>query len=134
MLIADLLALPTSLSKAARFNILGGYFYLVSGALLLFWPEAVQTLFRERDFVGDEASLIRVIGMALAVVGWLYLFGSRSGARQVVAASVVDRLSLVPFTLVPLALMGVFPKLLLSVGLIDPALGLVAWMLMRRET
>ena len=61
-----------------------------------------QTIFMDRAFVGDEAALIRVMGMTVAVIGWLYVFGGRSG-RQVVAASVVDRLVLVPAVLVPLA-------------------------------
>jgi hypothetical protein len=40
------------------------------------------------------------MGMTVVVIGWLYLFGGRSGARQIVAASVVDRLVLVPAVLV----------------------------------
>ena len=94
---------------------------------------SVPAGFMERAFVGDEASLIRVIGMALAVIGWFYVFGGRSGARQIVAASVIDRVTLVPLVLLPLAAMGVFPMLFLFFGIADPALGLCAWMLMRKE-
>lgn len=132
MLITDLLASPTLLSKASRYIVLNGYLYLAGGALLLLWPGVVQTVFMERAFVGDEASLIRVIGMALAIIGWFYLFGGRSGARQIVAASVLDRLTLVPLVLLPLALMGVFPKVLLPFGLIDPLLGIGAWVLLAK--
>jgi hypothetical protein len=61
------------------------------------------------------------------VIGWLYLFGGRAGARQIVAASVVDRLVLVPAVLVPLAIAGVFPHLLWTFAILDPALGIGAW-------
>ena len=63
----------------------------------------------DRAFVGDESGLMRAIGMAVVVIGWFYLIGGRSGARQLVAASIFDRLTLVPVVLVPLALAGVFP-------------------------
>ncbi len=70
---------------------------------------------------------------AVAVIGWLYLFGGRSGGRQVVAASVLDRIVLVPVVLVPTALAGVFPHLLTSFAILDPVLGLGAWWLLSRE-
>lgn len=133
MLIADLVAKPAALPGSSRYTVLNSCLYLGAGALLLLWPGAVQTLFQERAFVGDEASLVRALGMALAVIGWFYLFGGRSGARQVVAASVFNRLTLVPLVLLPLALMGVFPKLFLAVGLLDPILGLGAWYLLRQD-
>jgi hypothetical protein len=71
--------------------------------------------------------------MAVAIIGWFYLFGGRSGGRQVVAASVLDRIILVPLVLIPLALAGVFPRLLLTFAVLDPLLGLVAWYLLARE-
>ena len=64
------------------------------------------------DFVGREAALVRILGMTVAIIGWFYLFGGRSGGRQVVAASVLDRIILVPLVLVPIAISGVFPHLL----------------------
>ena len=73
-------------------------------------------------------------GVTLAVIGWLYFFGGRSGARQMVAASVVDRLVLVPAVLVPLAIAGVFPHLLVTFAILDPTLGIGAWLLLRRKT
>jgi hypothetical protein len=51
----------------------------------------------------------------------------------VVAASIVDRLLFVPLVLVPLALSGVFPHLLLSFAILDASLALGAWVLLRRE-
>jgi hypothetical protein len=40
---------------------------------------------------------------------------------------VVDRLVLVPAVLVPLAIAGVFPHLLWTFAILDPALGIGAW-------
>lgn len=128
-----LLATPRSVSAASRYTAINGVIYLAAGALLLAWPGATQALFRDRAFVGDEQGLIRALGMAVAVIGWLYLFGGRSGARQIVAASVIDRLVLVPAVLLPLAAAGVFPHLLLTFAVLDPALALGAWLLFRRH-
>ncbi|MGN6228397.1 MAG: hypothetical protein ACTHNM_13265 [Dyella sp.] len=94
----------------------------------------IQTLLGDAPFQGHEAALVRVLGMALAVIGWLYFFGGRSGGRQVVAASVLDRLILVPLVLVPTALAGVFPHTMLSFAILDPALALGAWWLLARDT
>jgi hypothetical protein len=100
---------------------------------MLAWPGQVQVMFGERPFVGDEAALIRVIGMLLTIVGWFYLFGGRTGGRQFVAATVLDRLILVPLVLVPTALAGVFPTTMLLFVVLDPVLALVTWHLLRRR-
>ena len=113
---------------------MNGFIYLAGGALLIVWPGVTQTLFMERAFIGDEQGLIRVMGLTVVVIGWLYLFGGRSGARQVVAASVVDRLIFVPGVLVPLAIAGVFPHLLLAFAALDVALAIGAWVISGRVT
>lgn len=134
-LIRNLLESPSELRVSSRFTILNGVLYMGAGALLLIWPGAVQALLREREFVGDESALIRAIGMSVIVIGWLYFFGGRSGGRQVVAASVLDRIVLVPLVLLPLAVVyGVFPRLLLSLAILDPVLAVVAWYLLVRES
>lgn len=132
-LIADLTAAPSKLSSSSRFTVLNGYFYLTSGALFIAWPDAVQVLFRDPAFAGSERALVRVLGLTVAVIGWLYLFGGRSGARQVVAATVLDRLILVPLVLVPAVAAGVFPRTLGTFAVLDPVLALVAWRLLARE-
>jgi hypothetical protein len=132
-LFADLKESPPNLSISSKYTALNGIVYLALGALLIIWPGAVQTLLLDRDFVGNEAALIRVVGMAVAVIGWLYFFGGRSGGRQVVAASVLDRIILVPLVLVPIALAGVFPHMLTAFAILDPTLGLIAWWLLSRE-
>jgi hypothetical protein len=130
---SDLLEKPRDLSTASKYSIVNGYIYLALGALFIVWPGAVQTLFMDRDFVGDERSLFRVVGMAVAVIGWLYLFGGRSGGRQLGPASVLDRVILIPLVLGPLVIAGVFPHALGAFLILDPALGIGAWVIHHRK-
>jgi hypothetical protein len=111
---------------------MNGHIYLGLGALFVIWPGAVQTIFRDDDFAAHEEALFRVLGMTVMVIGWLYLFGGRSGGRQTVAASILDRWILVPAVLVPLAIAGVFPHALLAFALLDASLALGAWILRRK--
>jgi hypothetical protein len=74
------------------------------------------------------------MGLTVVVIGWLYLFGGRSGARQFVASTVVDRVLFVPAVLLPLALAGVFPHLMVTFAILDPVLAIGAWVLRSRET
>ena len=130
---SDLLEMPASRTTASKYTAMNGFIYLGLGALFLLWPEAVQTIFRDEPFTGHEGALFRVIGLTVMVIGWLYLFGGRSGSRQVVAASVLDRWILVPLVLVPIAIAGVFPHVLLAFALLDASLALGAWILRRRK-
>ena len=125
--------MPKQLGNASRFTILNGLLYMAAGALLMVWPGAVQTLFFENEFVGNESGLMRVIGMTVAIIGWFYFFGGRTGAKQIVAASVIDRIILVPLVLLPLVWNGVYPHLLLTLAILDPMLGLTAWYLLENE-
>ena len=127
------MAVPDQLTVSSRFTITNGFVYLGAGALLLTWPGAVQTLMFGDEFAGHESALIRVLGMAVAIIGWCYVFGGRTGGRQVVAASVPGRVLLVPAVLVPLPYSGVFPVLLGTFAVLDPILGFVAWYLLARE-
>jgi hypothetical protein len=112
---------------------MNGWIYLGIGAVFVIWPGIVQTIFRDAPFVGNEAALIRVVGMTVMVIGWLYLFGGLSGGRRIVAASILDRVVLVPLVLVPLAISGVFPHTLLAIAVLDPTLGVGAWLLLSRS-
>src|SRR4051794_20068745 len=107
-LVTDLLEKAPNLTIASRYTAMNGVLYLGTGALLITWPGATQTIFRDAAFVGREGALMRVVGLTIVVIGWLYLFGGRSGVRQTVAASVVDRLVFVPAVVLPLAMAGVF--------------------------
>lgn len=132
-LFTDLVEVPPSLSSASRFTVACGFLYLASGSMLLAWPGAVQTLFLDPPVAGRDEALVRLVGMLLAIVGWFYVFGGRTGGRQFVAASVLDRLILVPAVLVPMGLSGVFPHLLFTFAVLDPFLGAVAWYLLARD-
>ena len=122
------------LSTSAKYTALNGIIYLAGGALLILWPGATQTLLMDKAFVGDESGLVRAVGTAVAVIGWLYLNGGLSGARRFVACTVFDRLILVPAVLIPLAVAGVFPHLFLAITLLDLALAIGAWLLVARQT
>lgn len=124
---------PQELRASSKFTMLNGILYMVAGSLFLIWPGALQTVLFETEFVGREQSLIRVMGMTVAIIGWFYFFGGRSGGKQVVAASVLNRTILVPIVLIPLALAGVFPTLMWTFAVLDPVLGLIAWYLLTKE-
>jgi hypothetical protein len=132
-LIKDLLEKPRSLTRASKYTALNGVAYLAVGILLVAWPGATQTLFMDSAFAGHEEALMRVIGLTVAVIGWLYVFGGRSGARQFVAASIIDRLVFVPLVLIPLAIAGVFPHLFVTFAMLDAFLAIGAWALLGRE-
>jgi hypothetical protein len=132
--VTDLLAKPPNVSTASKYTAMNGVLCLATGGLLVARPEVTQAIFMDAPFVGHEGALIRVIGLTLAVIGWLYLFGGRSGARQIVAGSVVDRLVFVPAVLAPVAMGGVFPHLLLTLAILDPLLAIGAWALLGRKT
>lgn len=131
-ILAALKESPAPLSMASRFTWMCGAFYMASGALILCWPACAQVLMRDPDYAGHEARLVRVLGMCVLIIGWLYFFGGRSGGRQVVAATIFDRIVLVPLVLVPVALSGVLPHTLLMFAVVDPALAVIAWLLLSR--
>jgi hypothetical protein len=121
------------MTTASKYTVINGAAYMTVGALLIAWPGVVQTVFRGPPFVGQEAGLMRVIGLTVLVIGWLYVFGGRSGSRQFIVASIIDRLVFVPLVLLPLAFAGVFPHLFFAFAIIDVALAVGAWVLLRRN-
>jgi hypothetical protein len=132
-LIKALLEKPPSLTTASKYTVVNGFIYFAVGFVLIVWPGVTQTLFRDPAFVAHEEGLVRVIGLTVIVIGWLYVFGGRSGARQIIAASVIDRLIFVPAVLIPVAMAGVFPHLLLTFALLDALLAVGAWILFARR-
>ena len=130
--VTELLEKPAALSIGSKYAVINGLIYLALGILFIVWPGVTQTLFRDRAFVGDEQGLIRVIGLTVIVIGWLYVFGGRTGGQQFSAASVIDRLVFVPVVLLPLAIAGVFPHVLVAFTILDMTLGVGAWVLLRR--
>jgi hypothetical protein len=128
-----LLEKPPKLTTASKYTALNGVIYLAVGFLLIVWPGVTQTLFMDPPFAGHEKALMRVIGLTVVVIGWFYVFGGRSGARQIVAASVIDRLLFVPAVLIPVAMAGVFPHLFLTFAVFDVLLAVGAWILFGRR-
>jgi hypothetical protein len=131
--INDLFEKSPNLSTVSKYTTMNGIIYLGAGVALIVWPGVVQTLFMDAAFVGNEAALFRVVGMTASAIGWLYFFGGRSGAREFVAASVIDRLVIVPGVLVPLAISGVFPHVLLAFAALDVSLAIGALVLRARK-
>jgi len=113
---------------------MNGWIYLALGVTLILWPGAVQMLLRERPYVGSEEGLVRALGLAVVVIGWLYRFGGRSGSRQVVAATVIDRWIFVPLVALPLAYAGVFPRLMVAFTILAVSLATGAWIILRART
>ena len=130
---SDLLEKPPNLSAASKYTVMNGVLYMGAGALLVVWPAAVQVLLRDPAFVGHEGALIRAMGLTVVVIGWLYVWGGRSGARQFVVSTVIDRIVFVPAVLLPLALAGVFPHLFVTFTILDVVLAIGALVLRSRE-
>ena len=131
--IRDILEQPAELGLPSKYLLWNGILYLGGGLLLVVWPGAIQTLFADSAFVGHEEGLMRVIGAALVVVGWLCVEGGRSGSRLMVASTVPDRVVFIPLVFVLLALAGVFPHFLIAVAILDLAMGIGAWVLLSRS-
>ena len=132
-LISTVLEKPPTLTTASKYTVFNGFVYLGLGAGLILWPGLIQTVFRERAFVGDEQGLMRVIGFAVLLVGYYLWIGGRSGSRQAAAASVIDRWTVVPLVLLPIALSGVFPRFLITVVVVDFCLATSTWMILRAD-
>ena len=131
-LINDLFEKSPNQTVISRYTSLNGVLYLGAGALLLLWPGSVQTLLGDPAFVGREEGLIRVIGLTVVIIGCLYLLGGRANAKQIIAVSIVSRPILVPLALVPLAIAGVFPRLLLTYVVLDMLLSIGGGLLARK--
>src|SRR5262245_7844740 len=117
----------------SRYTTANGMFYIAVGATMLAWPGVLQTLMMAAPFAAGEAGLIRVVGFTVAIIGYFYVFGGRTGADSFGLATVVDRL-LVPAALLPLGLSGaVDPHLVVPFAILDPVLGVGAFIVWRRS-
>ena len=128
-----LLDSPSS-TPLSRYTAWNGAFYMAFGALTYAWPGVVQTLLMGAPFQGREEGLVRVAGFSVLVIGWFYVFGARTRAASFALATVVDR-ALVPVFLLPLGLTGAIePNLAYAFSVLDPVLGLGAYLVWRRST
>ena len=133
MSLIDTLVKKPSLTAASKFQALNGIIYYGAGLGLIFWPGLVQVLFRDPPFTGHESALFRALGLTIAVIGWHYYFGGRTGGKQVVAAGLIERLIYVPLVLLPLAFAGAFPHTFVAFTALDAGLAIRAAMLLRAE-
>ncbi len=127
-----LLQSPDPLPLASRYTVANGAFYLAFAVVLMVWPAVDQVVFMDAPLSADGLSTLRVVGVPLAVVGWMYVWGGRTGAESMVAATVVGRM-VVPLVLLPFILSGIVPHLLAAFAVLDPALALGALVLLRRQ-
>ncbi|EFQ83479.1 hypothetical protein HMPREF0063_11141 [Aeromicrobium marinum DSM 15272] len=119
---------PTPLS---RYIVANGVLYLVFGTVVLCWPE-ITYLMGADDFRAGESGLVRVLGFVMAIIGWFYVMGGRTGATSFGLATVVDR-AVVPVVLGALAWSGaVDGGLVVGFAILDPVLALGAYLIWRR--
>lgn len=120
-------------TRLSRYTVWNGVLYLGLGAQLYVWPGAAQVLFMAPPFQAGEAGLVRLTGVTLAVVGWFYVMGGRTGAESFGLSTLVDRFAL-PFLLLPLVFFaGVDPHLAVPFAVLDPLLALGALLIWRKE-
>ena len=124
---------PDTLSKLAKYTIANGLLYLAIGFSALLAPPALLDVLMFAELGGYEAGLIKALGVTVAVIGWFYVMGGRTGATSFGLSTVVDRL-LLPFLLVPLVLTGmVEPMMVIPFAILDPVLGIGAYLIWRSE-
>lgn len=130
--VAALLATSPNSTPLARYTAWNGALYLALGAIFYAYPGALQ-LAGAAPFAANEEGLVRALGAAVAVIGWLYIFGARTRADSFGLATVVDRLA-IPVLLVPLVVLGmVDPFLGVPFAVLDPVLGIGAFVIWSRS-
>ncbi len=123
---------PEPMTPLARYTQANGVFYLALGLGLYLFPGAMGAA-GAGALTGQEPALVALLGMAIAIIGWFYVIGARTNRDSFALATVVDRL-LLPFFVAPLLLLGrIDPMLVLPLAVLDPVLGLGAWMIWRRS-
>jgi hypothetical protein len=130
---AALWARPAELSPLSTYIVANGCLYLVLGVGLLVGAGPVGGLLEAVEGTRmHDLGMVRVAGMMLAIIGWFYVMGGRTGATSFALATVADR-AVVPFVLIPLWWFGELPaSIAWSFALLDPALAFGAWWLWRR--
>lgn len=128
-----LLSPPPSRTALTRYTAWNGAVYLALGAVFYVWPGAVQSLLGAPAFHGAEAGLVRALGVTIAIIGYFYVTGARSGGDRFGVSTILDRL-LVPVALVPLIATGqLAPQLGVPFAVLDPLLAAGAWIVFARS-
>ncbi|MGB8331271.1 MAG: hypothetical protein WCE62_14195 [Polyangiales bacterium] len=121
------------LTPLARYTQANGLLYLALGLLVYAWP-GVMGLVGAGPLEGQEPGLFRGFGFAIAVIGWFYVIGGRTNRDSFGLATFADRI-LVPFFALPLIVTGqVDPMLILPVVILDPILGIGAFVIWKRQS
>jgi len=121
------------LTPLARYTQANGFLYLALGLLIYAWPGGMA-LVGAGAFEGQESGLFRIVGFAIAVIGWFYVFGGRTNRDSFGLATFGDRI-LVPVFVLPLVFAGqVDPVLMLPVAVLDPILGIGAFVIWKRQS
>lgn len=109
----------------SRYTEACGVVYAVMGIALALVPALGVSLLGVT--LGSEAEgYARLLGLTLAVIGYFYWFGGRTGATSFGVATVVDRLAL-PFVLLPMAAIGWIEwPVAIAFSILDPLMGLGA--------
>ncbi|MGB0591522.1 MAG: hypothetical protein ACPGU1_17750 [Myxococcota bacterium] len=120
-------------TRLSRYTERCGYFYLAVGMGLLFAPTGPVAVGLLPAYEGQEEALIRLLGLTLGVVGYFYVFGGRTQQPSFGLATVLDRL-LVP-GLLGFVYMASHVELMivLPLAILDPILGIGAYILWRRD-
>lgn len=120
------------LTPLARYTQVNGVLYMLIGSFLYVLPGAMGPM-GGRPLVGQEESMLRVVGMAVAIIGWFYVIGGRTNRDSFGLATFADRI-LVPVLLAPILLFGdIDPMLVLPFAILDPILGIGAFVLWMRQ-
>jgi hypothetical protein len=128
-----LFSAPPPHTPLTRYTAWNGLVYLLLGATFYAWPGSAQVVLGAPPFEAGEAGLVRALGMAIAIIGYFYVFGARTGQDRFGVATILDRL-LVPVLLVPLVVSGqLAPQIGIPFAVLDPALAVGAWIVYVRS-
>ena len=70
---------PPPHTPLTRYTLWNGVLYLLLGATIYAWPGIGQVVFRAPPYQVGEAGFVRTIGLLLAIIGYFYVFGARTG-------------------------------------------------------
>ncbi len=125
---------PPPHTPLTRYTAWNGVLYMVLGATFYLWPGSAQVLLRAPPFRAGESGLCQTLGVTIAIIGYFYFFGARTGLDRFGVATILDRLIL-PVLLVPLVVTGALaPQLGLPFAVLDPALAVGAWIIFARHS
>jgi hypothetical protein len=121
---------PSALSRYTFWN---GVMYMAVGTALYLVPDVVRQLLFMAPFSGREEGYMRLLGVAVTVIGWFYVFGARTRADSFSLATVGDRIA-VPVLLLPLYFTGQLEAgVIFAFALLDPLLALGAYVIWRSQ-